>query len=406
MKFLLFLNDPHFNAYDLIIFMLIFQSIIFCGLLISRQNRHISHYLLMAFIGSIGLGQFIFFCLYNPYGSGLLSHVMGEVGFSLLTSIFYVQGVLLYSYITTLAYGRFKFFQTYLLPLALLLVLVVVLPWMWNQQLVALFWRPFVLISVIGFSVSVIYGAKSLFFINRYSEQLKNHFCSLEQMELFWLQLFSAGYLVVWILQILPPLFYSWAPWWFEQVIMHSAGFLNLVMMNFIFFAGLVNTRKIKSIKEPVTELTIEPILVSENTLVSESTLVSDSTTLSELKHALDQRIRAEALYAKPNLNIERLARLVAMPVRQLSNLINREFQQNYFEFINHYRLEAVKEHLSSREWSEKSIQEIYESVGFCSKSTFFTLFRKQVGMTPMEYREKMRAGHRHFASIQNRCVN
>jgi AraC-like DNA-binding protein len=379
MKLLTFLNDSHFNIYDLIIFMLIFQAIIFCGLLLSRQDRHISHYLLMSFIGSIGLGQFCFFCLYNPYGSGLLSHIFGEIGFSLMTSIFYIQGILLYSYIKTLAYGCYRFSPVNLLPLSFLLLLAILLPLIWNPLLITLFWRPFVLVSVVGFFVSVVYGIKSLFFISRYSEQLKNHFCNLEQMKFFWLQLFAVGYLAIWILQILPPFFYSWAPWWFEQVVMHSAGFLNLVMMNFVFFAGLVHARKIKSIKEPLAEPTIE------------TPIFSDSTSFAELKKALDQRIRAEALYAKPNLNIERLARLVAMPVRQLSNLINREFQQNYFEFINYYRLEAVKEHLSSQDWSDKSIQEIYESVGFCSKSTFFTLFRKQMGMTPMEYREKMR---------------
>ncbi len=379
MKFLLFLNDPHFNAYDLIIFMLIFQSIIFCGLLLSRSDRHISHYLLMAFIGSVGVGQLSFFFLYNPFGAGLLSHLFGEMGFSLMTGIFYIQGILLYCYITTLAYGRYKFSRFYLLPLALLLALVIVLPLIWNQLLISFFWRPFVLVSVIGFFVSVIYGIKSLLFIKRYSEQLKNHFCSLENMEFVWLKLFAAGYVAIWVLQTLPPFFYNWAPWWFEQVVMHSAGFLNLVMMNFVFFAGLVHARKLKNIKEPIAE---SP---------AENSFTADATNLSELKFALDQRIRAEALYAKPNLNIERLARLLAMPVRQLSNLINREFQQNYFEFINQYRLEAVKAHLSSQEWSDKSIQEIYESAGFCSKSTFFTLFRKHVGMTPTEYREKMR---------------
>lgn len=383
MKLLLFLNDPHFNAYDLIIFMLIFQSIIFCGLLLSRQDRHQSHYVLMAFIGSIGLGQFSFFCLYNPFGSGVLSHLVGETGFSFMTSIFYVQGILLYCYINTLTYGRYKFSSTYLLPLMLMVVLAVVLPLIWNSFLTQVFWRPFVLVSVVGFSVSVFYGIKSLVFINRYSEQLKNHFCSLEHIEFFWLKIFAAGYLAIWVLQILPPFFYSWAPWWFEQMVMHSAGFLNLVMMNFIFFAGLVHARNVKNIAEPVVESGIES--------GAETGAATDVVNLADLKAIIDQRIRSEALYAKPNLNIERLARLVSMPVRQLSNLINREFQQNYFEFINHYRLEAVKEHLTSQEWSDKSIQEIYESAGFCSKSTFFTFFRKQTGMTPTEYREKMR---------------
>ncbi len=383
MKFLIFLNNANFNIYDLIIFMLIFQSIIFCGLLLSRQNLHASHYLLTSFIASIGIGQFGFFCLYNTIAKGLLNNFLNETGFALVTGIFFIQGLLLYSYVRSLAYGFYRFSRSDFIPIGIFLFVALASPWLWNEFLVRFFWRPFVLVSVVGFFVSVIYGIKSLIFIKRYFEQLKNHFCNLEQIELFWLQLFVVGYLAIWMLQISPPFFYTWVPWWLQQVLMHSGGLLNLFMMNFVFFAGLVRARKMQSIKE----LTAESAIESSAEIIS----ATDTADMAALKQLLDQRIRNEALYAQPNLNIERLARVLDLPVRQLSNVINREFRQNYFEFINHYRIETVKARLSTAEWNDKSIQEIYESAGFSSKSTFFTLFRKQEGMTPLAYREKTR---------------
>nr|WP_254722344.1 helix-turn-helix domain-containing protein [Gilvimarinus xylanilyticus] len=95
-----------------------------------------------------------------------------------------------------------------------------------------------------------------------------------------------------------------------------------------------------------------------------------------------------DKLYCRPRLNIERLAEELSLSPRQLSQVINREFGKNFFEFINEYRLEEVKTRLISEEWAKSSVQEIYESVGFRSRSSFFTLFRKHVGMTPSQYRD------------------
>ncbi len=112
------------------------------------------------------------------------------------------------------------------------------------------------------------------------------------------------------------------------------------------------------------------------------------------LKLQVDEKIRLDQLYENPHLNIERLAQLLDLPVRKLSLLIKTGFSQNYFEFINGYRLSAVKERLVSQDWADSSVQDIYESVGFSSRSTFFTLFKKREGITPAEYRFKYRINH------------
>ncbi len=115
------------------------------------------------------------------------------------------------------------------------------------------------------------------------------------------------------------------------------------------------------------------------------------SNDLELLKLQVDEKIRLNQLYENPHLNIERLAQLLDLPVRKLSLLIKTGFGKNYFEFINGYRLSAAKERLVSWEWVDSSVQDIYESVGFSSRSTFFTLFKKREGITPAEYRFKYR---------------
>jgi AraC-like DNA-binding protein len=389
LNLLVFLNEQHFNAYDLIIFMLVLQSAIFCILLLNRVDRHISHFPLAAFIASLGLGQFCFLLLYHPLFSGPLTHVFNDTGFALLTFVFYLQGFLLYFYVRTLMYTRFLFFVRDLVPLFILLTVTFASAWLWKTDWVSslrlddIFWKPFVLVSVVGFAVSVIYGVKSLFFIGRYSEQLKNHFSTLEHLDLIWLRVFTLCYVLIWALQILPPFFYGWASWWLQELVTHSSALLSLIAMNFVFFKGLTHARTIKQIK-PFLD---EPMHDQD----AAGSIVVDNDESLKFKQLLDERIRSESLYARPHLNIERLATTLGMSVRQLSNVINRDFGQNYFEFINNYRLDAVKDRLRSPEWQEKSIQDIYESVGFSSKSSFFTLFRKQLGMTPVAYREQFK---------------
>ena len=74
---------------------------------------------------------------------------------------------------------------------------------------------------------------------------------------------------------------------------------------------------------------------------------------------------------------------------RSLSNIINRHFKRNFFEFINEYRIEEAKSLLSNPDNTSKSIIDIMDASGFNSKATFNTFFKKLVGETPSQYRMK-----------------
>jgi AraC-like DNA-binding protein len=384
MTFFTFLNEAHFNAYDMIILMIVLQSFIFSVLLLVRTDRHVSHWALAAFIGSIGFGQFVFFLLYQHLVAAALRNLLNELGFALLTSIFYIQGVLLHLYLRTLIHGQLKVYRQDFIPLAVAVLVAVVTSVVWDiesfRQIAIFFWKPFVLTSVIGFAVSLYYGVNSLLFISRYWEQLKNRFSTLEHMDIRWLFIFTSGFTTIWFFQILPPFFYERTAWWLQQLVTHSTGFLSLFMINFVFFKGLLNARRVKLIRVEDENVDTESVTAK---------VTNEALDLSELKQKVDEKIRADQLYSRSHLNIERMSQLLDLPVRQFSFLINHGFNQNYFEFINHYRLEAAKERLKSKEWMNASVQEIYESVGFSSRSTFFTLFKKLEGITPAEYRSK-----------------
>jgi AraC-like DNA-binding protein len=62
----------------------------------------------------------------------------------------------------------------------------------------------------------------------------------------------------------------------------------------------------------------------------------------------------------------------------------------NFYEFINNYRIKEAKAILVADKNQEKTISDVFVAVGFNSKSVFNTFFKKNVGLTPTEYRKKI----------------
>lgn len=86
-------------------------------------------------------------------------------------------------------------------------------------------------------------------------------------------------------------------------------------------------------------------------------------------------------------LTLEQLSNQLELAPRTLSNVINRHFKQNLFEFINKYRVEEAKLLLENPDFNNKTTIEIMAQSGFNSKATFNTFFKKLVGSTPSQYR-------------------
>ena len=60
-----------------------------------------------------------------------------------------------------------------------------------------------------------------------------------------------------------------------------------------------------------------------------------------------------------------------------------------FFDFINEYRLDEVKQALTDPAKQHLKILAIAFDAGFNSKTSFNTIFKKHTGMTPSEYRQQ-----------------
>jgi len=97
--------------------------------------------------------------------------------------------------------------------------------------------------------------------------------------------------------------------------------------------------------------------------------------------------------YRNPSLSLAGVAEAVKMSQRAITDALNSCLGQNFKNFVNSYRIEAVKQALADPTLSHKTILEIAYSRGFNSKSTFNGVFKSMVGTTPSNYRDALTPG-------------
>ena len=98
--------------------------------------------------------------------------------------------------------------------------------------------------------------------------------------------------------------------------------------------------------------------------------------------------METEKPYVDGELTLPKLAERLSIPPQHLSQTINERLQQNFFDFVNTYRVEEAKRRLLDPAKQHYSVLAIAEEVGFNSKSAFNSVFKKHVRMTPSEFRK------------------
>lgn len=106
----------------------------------------------------------------------------------------------------------------------------------------------------------------------------------------------------------------------------------------------------------------------------------------NQRKDLVQQIVRSmlnEKVFLDKKLTVHKLAELLNTNRHYISEAINLEFNTNFNNFINEYRIKEARKLLSEHKHKEYSLQGISEMVGFNSRATFNAAFKKFTGVTP-----------------------
>lgn len=371
---------PFFNFYDFLLLSAVMQCVVFSVFFAKYKKKPHIHSVFAAFMLTIGLGQANFFITYNlPVLTYLATH-LGLWFFNLTALVFFLQGPLLYEYVRTITSGSFSPSRVQIIPIAMFLLLILFPPVsLFGGWLQDIFWRDYVLTATVGFVISAIYGVAALLHLNNYCKELENHISSLDKFNPDWLMFVCKAFVTVWVLEVLPPFFYGRAPFVIEQLIVHSKDVILLAIISYVVLSALTYGPYLKAL--PRTRLN----KASDDTREGEGTIPEDVQQQIDQMYTLMEQAN---LYKKHNLTVEAFAGHLQKPAKDVSILLNTHLDKNFYEFVNTFRIEEAKKLLRSESHKNVAIQQIYEEVGFHSKSSFNTLFKKMVGTTPSRYRK------------------
>ncbi len=113
-----------------------------------------------------------------------------------------------------------------------------------------------------------------------------------------------------------------------------------------------------------------------------------DEAECAEIVARMKAYIDEKRPYINPELKMSDIAEVLHLSSSRLSQVFSLYLGENYYEFINGYRLREFKRLIADGAYNKYTLTALSEQCGF-KKSSFFSTFRRVEGMTPTEYLKK-----------------
>jgi AraC-like DNA-binding protein len=294
---------------------------------------------------------------------------------SVISITFLLLGPLLFFYVKAITTSSFVFVRKdslHLLPFFLLALISV------PFYLQSVGWeRPHIVIQVISVIIEIditVYMLAAIKILLKHSRSIKESFSSVDKINLRWLRFFITGFTIT----LLASLLFDIVP-----VLIHKWDYVWMMVSLFMYLIGYAGLKQ-PEIFSGSSESFFEEEQIPKKKY-EKSTLTSEAAEKNFEK--LICLMTGEKPFLNSGLTLPELANKLSLQVHHLSQIINEKQNQNFFEFINSYRVEEAKRLLVDSEHRNLNIVSIGYEAGFNSVSSFNSAFKKYVKMTPSQFR-------------------
>lgn len=157
-----------------------------------------------------------------------------------------------------------------------------------------------------------------------------------------------------------------------------------LVLLYFLYATAYLAIRQPLGYRPPVPEPAPEPKPRYGDRLLPDS-------ERGAFLVRLEACMKNEQPWRNGELKLEELAERLALSAHELSQLINGACGVNFQDYLNGYRVVALKEALRDPARAGHTILDLAMDSGFNSKSALNRVFKAHTGITPGEYRRQGR---------------
>jgi AraC-like DNA-binding protein len=226
------------------------------------------------------------------------------------------------------------------------------------------------------------YVTASLQSVATYKKTATQHLSADRQMDVSWLSSTIIFFLLVIVITIINGLLAQTA-----LATYYLVGFNIIILGTLIFVVNIL----LKALQRPYFFSFSEGDFLAAKAIPALQMTAPGPEKLEKEKIAQDvlKYMQNNRPYLEPELTLEQLASRLSLKPRMLSQSINEVLGQNFYDFVNRFRIEEASRLLANPKDEKITVLEVLYEVGFNSKSSFNALFKKYTGMTPTAFRQK-----------------
>ncbi|WP_304517039.1 helix-turn-helix domain-containing protein [Cecembia rubra] len=347
----------------------------FIILLMSKRDKAVYDWLLISWFSIILFHIFVFYLSANNRFSFSLE---------LSSAAVFLNGPVLWLYTRSLFEKRISWKEVvHFLPFVINLAIIA--PYALQNTLAPFsdFTRTILAWAKLG-SI-LIYCLWSIHTINKTLRFAEDNFSNIESQHLAWLKMALKSVLFLWFIGFFSQL--AVITNLFKLDLANEDLFINIAVSVLVIYMGYYGFRQ-----APVflggSLSTFAKQAGSEQEVMMEKYHHSslDEALVKQYAKLLEELMAEKKPYIDPELNLSKLATELNLSNNQLSQVINQFYKKNFYEYINSYRIEAVKNRLANGDHKNTTLLGIALEAGFNSKATFNRFFKKYTGQTPSEY--------------------
>lgn len=363
------------------------QTIFFSLLVLTKKQKETKDYLLVVFLMFVGAELLYRYLLFVISESANRWIVLFDISYWAL----FGPVTLLYVIYTTNQVSKINFKQAvHLIPLVISIYSVKDFLWGgFDYNSFIDYYNTSTGLTEAAFYVwefcSPVYLVISLVVLLRHKKIVEDYFSDITGKDIKWLIILLSGFIIymciyylIWIARDVFSI----------NIVIRMIDILPAVLTVYVFFIGFFGFRQSGILFNADAKANGNYVTHSKKYLKSGLSEGERTALIAQLKEIMESR----KPYLESDLTINNLAEMLNTNFHKLSQVINESFDKNFYEYINSYRIMEAKRLLKSPDSEKYKIIAIAYDSGFSSKSSFYNAFRKNTGITPGEYLQKVKS--------------
>jgi AraC-like DNA-binding protein len=373
------------------------QGLVLTAVLAGQRTNRTANRLLAMLIGTMTV-----YLAAAPYYKAGLIRVYPHF-FAVNYHTTWVFGPLMYLYALAASDRSWRFTRRHLLhfvPVAITIVAAVPLYMMSGAEKIATYERwsvqgitgPLAYLDPFKYVSGVMYSAATALYLVRHRRDVEQSYSNTKRVNLRWLLWLCAGTGGIWVMVTALKITHV--------SIAVRDGNVAVTMALLVYSIGYMGLRQPEVFRYVTAE---DPVPAREATPAASPSEQETSTGRYErsglgdveavqLKASLLRLMEGEQPWKESELTLADLADRLHSTPHKLSEVLNSQMSQTFYDFVNGYRVREVQRRIKAGEARSLKMLALAMDAGFASKSTFNEVFKRHTSQTPSAFRQTVGA--------------